>query len=202
MNDKNEADFSMPMAAIDLGSNSFHMIIAQKLQGELRTLDKRGEKVQLAAGLNEHGYLSEEAMQRGIECLRGFAKHLRGFKPESVSVLATNALRVARNRSEFIARAEEVLGFQIEISKNENLTDSGIELGKTLQNDSSLDIYTIYNKDFNDSLLVKVFDKTGQEIGRQKTLFSGKKDAAHYVNIEFDSRTNIDYDSKVTIEKM
>lgn len=103
------------IAAIDLGSNSFHMIIAQKLQGELRTLDKRGEKVQLAAGLNEHGYLSEEAMQRGIECLRGFAKHLRGFKPESVSVLATNALRVARNRSEFIARAEEVLGFQIEV---------------------------------------------------------------------------------------
>lgn len=92
--------------------------------------------------------------------------------------------------------------FQIEIEKNENLSDSGIELGKTLQNDSSLDIYTIYNKDFNDSLLVKVFDKTGQEIGRQKTLFSGKKDAAHYINIEFDSRTNIDYDSKVTIEKM
>jgi exopolyphosphatase/guanosine-5'-triphosphate,3'-diphosphate pyrophosphatase len=103
------------IAAIDLGSNSFHMIIAQQLQGELRTLDKRGEKVQLAAGLNERGYLSEEAMQRGLECLRGFAKHLRGFKPEAVTILATNALRVARNRSEFIGRAEEILGFQIEV---------------------------------------------------------------------------------------
>jgi len=103
------------IAAIDLGSNSFHMIIAQQLQGELRTLDKRGEKVQLAAGLNERGYLSEEAMQRGLECLRGFAKHLRGFKPEAVTILATNALRVARNRSEFIVRAEEILGFQIEV---------------------------------------------------------------------------------------
>lgn len=103
------------IAAIDLGSNSFHMIIAQKLQGELRTLDKRGEKVQLAAGLNEQGYLSEESMQRGLACLRGFAKHLQGFKPDCVSVLATNALRVARNRDEFISRAEEILGFQIEL---------------------------------------------------------------------------------------
>lgn len=103
------------IAAIDLGSNSFHMIIAQQLQGELRTLDKRGEKVQLAAGLNERGYLSEEAMQRGLDCLRGFAKHLQGFKPEAVTILATNALRVARNRSEFIVRAEDILGFQIEV---------------------------------------------------------------------------------------
>ncbi len=103
------------IAAIDLGSNSFHMIVAQQLQGELRTVEKRGEKVQLAAGLNERGYLSEEAMQRGLECLKGFAKHLKGFKPEAVTILATNALRVARNRSEFIGRAEDILGFQIEV---------------------------------------------------------------------------------------
>lgn len=108
-------DGSSQIAAIDLGSNSFHMIIAQRLQGELRTVDKRGEKVQLAAGLNERGYLSEESMLRGLECLRGFAKHLRGFKPEAVTIVATNALRVARNRSEFISRAEEILGFQIEL---------------------------------------------------------------------------------------
>ena len=110
-----EPEDSNQIAAIDLGSNSFHMIIANQLQGELRTIDKRGEKVQLAAGLNERGYLSEESMQRGLECLKGFAKHLRGFKPEVVTVLATNALRVARNRSEFITRAEEILGFQIEL---------------------------------------------------------------------------------------
>ena len=103
------------IAAIDLGSNSFHMIIAQQLQGELRTVEKRGEKVQLAAGLNERGYLSEESMLRGLECLRGFAKHLSGFQPEAVSVLATNALRVARNRNEFISRAEHILGFPIEV---------------------------------------------------------------------------------------
>jgi exopolyphosphatase/guanosine-5'-triphosphate,3'-diphosphate pyrophosphatase len=106
---------SNQIAAIDLGSNSFHMLIAQQLQGELRTVEKRGEKVQLAAGLNERGYLSEEAMQRGLECLRGFAKHLRNFKPEAVTIVATNALRVARNRSDFITRAEEILGFQIEL---------------------------------------------------------------------------------------
>ena len=110
-----EPQESNRIAAIDLGSNSFHMIIAKQLQGELRTVEKRGEKVQLAAGLNERGYLSEESMQRGLECLRGFAKHLQGFKPEAVTVVATNALRVARNRSEFITRAEDILGFQIEL---------------------------------------------------------------------------------------
>lgn len=103
------------IAAIDLGSNSFHMVVAQELQGEIRTLEKRGQKVQLAAGLDARGHLSEEAQQRGLDCLREFAQRIQGMNPERVSVLATNALRAARNRQEFIERAEAILGYPIEV---------------------------------------------------------------------------------------
>lgn len=103
------------IAAIDLGSNSFHMVVAQELQGEIRTIEKRGQKVQLAAGLDAKGHLSEEAQQRGLNCLREFAQRIQGMNPERVSVLATNALRAARNRQEFIERAEAILGYPIEV---------------------------------------------------------------------------------------
>ena len=103
------------IAAIDLGSNSFHMVIAQEFQGEIRTLEKRGQKVQLAAGLDDQGWLSEDAQQRGLECLREFAQRVQGMNPERVSVLATNALRAARNRQQFIDRAEAILGYPIEV---------------------------------------------------------------------------------------
>lgn len=103
------------IAAIDLGSNSFHMVIAQEFQGEIRTLERRGQKVQLAAGLDERNYLSEEAQQRGLDCLKEFAQRVQGMNPERVSVLATNALRAARNRKEFIDRAETILGYPIEV---------------------------------------------------------------------------------------
>lgn len=103
------------IAAIDLGSNSFHMVIAREFHGEFRTLEKRGQKVQLAAGLDENFQLSEEAQQRGLDCLREFAQRLQGMNPARVSVLATNALRAARNRQEFIDRAESILGYPIEV---------------------------------------------------------------------------------------
>lgn len=103
------------LAAVDLGSNSFHMMIAQELQDEIRTLEKRGQKVQLAAGLDAQGYLSEQAQQRGLECLREFAQRLQGMDPKRVSVLATNALRAARNRQAFIDQAEAILGYPIEV---------------------------------------------------------------------------------------
>ncbi|GGY53468.1 exopolyphosphatase [Bacterioplanes sanyensis] len=103
------------LAAVDIGSNSFHMVIAQELQGDIRTLEKRGQKVQLGAGLGPDGYLSAEACQRGVECLREFAQRLQGMDPKRVSVLATNALRAARNRQQFIDQAEAVLGYPIEV---------------------------------------------------------------------------------------
>jgi len=103
------------IAAVDLGSNSFHMMIAEEFQGEIRTLEKRGEKVQLAAGLDNRSCLTEEAIQRGVDCLAQFGQRLQGMDPDRVVVFATNALRAARNRREFIDRAEEVLGYPVEV---------------------------------------------------------------------------------------
>ncbi|MBU3055009.1 exopolyphosphatase [Pseudomonas indica] len=103
------------IAAIDLGSNSFHMVLAKPDQSEIRILERLGDKVQLAAGIDEARMLSEEAMQRGLDCLRRFAQLINGMPQGSVRIVGTNALREARNRSEFIRRAEELLGHPVEV---------------------------------------------------------------------------------------
>ena len=103
------------LAAIDMGSNSFHMVVARLVHGEIRTLEKMGEKVQLGAGLDSNNRLTEEAMERGLACLGRFAQRLSGMPPEAVQVVGTNALRVARNARQFMARAEKTLGYPVEI---------------------------------------------------------------------------------------
>lgn len=96
------------IAAIDLGSNSFHMVVAKAQNGEIRILERLGEKVQLAAGIDEERKLTEESMQRGLDCLKRFAQLINGMPLGAVRIVGTNALREARNRNEFIVRAEEI----------------------------------------------------------------------------------------------
>ncbi|WP_263317015.1 exopolyphosphatase [Marinobacter sp. R17] len=103
------------LAAIDMGSNSFHMVIARLIHGEIRTVEKMGEKVQLGAGLDADNNLTEDAQQRALDCLSRFAQRLQGMSPSAVQIVGTNALRVARNTNRFMERAEAVLGFPVEI---------------------------------------------------------------------------------------
>lgn len=103
------------IAAIDLGSNSFHMVVAQQFQGEIRILEKRGQKVQLAAGLDKNNYLSKQAQERGLACLREFAQRIQNMDASCLSIFATSTLRLAENRDEFIDQAEAILGHPIEI---------------------------------------------------------------------------------------
>jgi len=103
------------IAAIDLGSNSFHMVVAKAHHTEIRILERLGEKVQLAAGIDEARMLSEEAMERGLECLKRFAQLINGMPAGAVRIVGTNALREARNRNEFIQRAEAILGHPVEV---------------------------------------------------------------------------------------
>jgi hypothetical protein len=103
------------IAAIDLGSNSFHMVVAKAQNGEIRILERLGEKVQLAAGIDDERQLSEESMQRGLDCLKRFAQLINGMPLGAVRIVGTNALREARNRGEFIRRAEEILGHPVEV---------------------------------------------------------------------------------------
>ena len=103
------------IAAIDLGSNSFHMVVAKAHHTEIRILERLGEKVQLAAGINEERLLSEDSMQRGLDCLKRFAQLINGMPAGSVRIVGTNALREARNRGQFIRRAEAILGHPVEV---------------------------------------------------------------------------------------
>jgi len=103
------------LAAIDLGSNSFHMVVARLEQGELKPIEVMSEKVQLAAGLDSRGMLSEEAQQRGLDCLSRFAQRTQDQPRDSIRCVGTNALREARNADEFIEQAERILGIPLEI---------------------------------------------------------------------------------------
>ena len=102
------------LAALDLGSNSFHLIIAKIEHGEMRPVEALAEKVQLGAGL-EDGKLSQEAIDRGLACLGRFAQLLGSVEPERVRAVGTNALRVARNRHEFTVPARRILGTRIDV---------------------------------------------------------------------------------------
>jgi len=103
------------LAAIDLGSNSFRLEIAQLLGGHYRRIDYLKETVRLGGGLDARGHLSDEASERGLECLGRFARRLDGFAPSQVRAVATQTLREAKNRDAFLVRAQAVLGRPIEI---------------------------------------------------------------------------------------
>ncbi|RQO57363.1 exopolyphosphatase [Paucibacter sp. KBW04] len=108
-------DIAAPLAAIDMGSNSFRLEIAQMPRGQYKRLEYLKETVRLGAGLDAEGMLTEAAMQRGLDCLQRFAQRLKGFPPARVRAVATQTLREAKNRNAFLARAQEVLGFPIEV---------------------------------------------------------------------------------------
>ena len=103
------------LAAIDMGSNSFRLEIGQIVDGRYRRVDYLKETVRLGAGLDTNRLLTEEASGRGLACLTRFAQRLRGFLPAQVRAVATQTLREARNRDEFLARAQSVLGCPIEV---------------------------------------------------------------------------------------
>jgi len=104
-----------PLAAIDIGSNSFRIEIGQLRQGRYRRLAYLKETVRLGGGLDAKGALTEEAAQRGLDCLSRFAERLRGFEPCQVRAVATQTLREATNRNAFLIRGEAALGFPIEV---------------------------------------------------------------------------------------
>lgn len=107
------------VAAVDLGSNSFRMLVAQVVKTpsgtQLRPIDTLRESVRLAAGLTDNKLLGNEAYQRGLAAIRRFGERIRGFDPAKVRAVATNTLRVAKNAPSFIRDAEEALGFSIEV---------------------------------------------------------------------------------------
>jgi exopolyphosphatase / guanosine-5'-triphosphate,3'-diphosphate pyrophosphatase len=103
------------LAAVDLGSNSFHMVIGRYSHGQILIVDRLREMVRLGAGLDEHGRLSREAIDIALSCLERFGQRLRELRAESVRVVGTNTLRRAKRRGAFLDRARIALGHPIEI---------------------------------------------------------------------------------------
>lgn len=116
-------DLSSPLAVVDMGSNSFRLLIGRVYTTQAKgaelaqvvPLDALREPVRLAAGLTPERHLDAAARRRGLNALRRFGDRLRGFAPEQVRAVATNTLRVARNAATFLAEAEQALGFPIEV---------------------------------------------------------------------------------------
>jgi exopolyphosphatase/guanosine-5'-triphosphate,3'-diphosphate pyrophosphatase len=102
-------------AALDLGSNSFHLLIASFHDDKLRVIDRHKDMVRLAAGLDDDGRLSDAAQERALESLTKMADRLRGVPRRQIRIVGTNTLRAASNANEFMAKAEAVLGLPINI---------------------------------------------------------------------------------------
>ena len=103
------------IAAVDLGSNSFRLQVARVVEDQIYPLDSLKETVRLGAGLSADKMLDASSQQRALACLKLFGERLRGLPTHAVRVVGTNTLRVAKNSAEFLYKAEQTLGFPIEI---------------------------------------------------------------------------------------
>lgn len=103
------------LGAVDLGSNSFHMVIARFSHGQLVVMDRLRESVRLAAGLDRHNQLDAASQRRALDCLARFGERLRNLHASRVRVVGTNTLRKARAAERFRQQASRVLGHPVEV---------------------------------------------------------------------------------------
>jgi len=103
------------LAAVDLGSNSFRLEIVRLDHGQFERTEYLKEAVRQGAGLDSERNLKPQAMQRGWDCLARFGERLAGFDKTRVRAVATQTLREARNSAQFLLRAQEILGFSIDV---------------------------------------------------------------------------------------
>lgn len=103
------------LAAIDIGSNSYHMIVARYVLGQLRIVDRLRETVRMAGGLDSQGGLDPTVLARALDCLARFGERVRTMPPHRVRAIATNTVRALRNPQSFLVPAETALGHGIEI---------------------------------------------------------------------------------------
>ncbi|NVK25664.1 MAG: exopolyphosphatase [Gammaproteobacteria bacterium] len=113
--DELESEKFSKVAVLDIGSNSFHLVVARIVAGSVQIIHKAKQKVRLADGLSDDYLLSQDAIQRGIDTLQVFKASLAGFEPESVRIVATYTLRKAKNAWQFIDAAKDVFPYPVEV---------------------------------------------------------------------------------------
>jgi len=102
-------------AAVDLGSNSFHLLVARMDGGTLQVIDRHKEMVRLGEGLTNDKHLREDVAERALACLERMGQRLKDMPPERVRAVGTNTLRQVRPEARFLPRAERALGHAIEV---------------------------------------------------------------------------------------
>jgi len=103
------------LAAVDLGSNSFHLVVARHVHGQLVIIDRLREMVRLGGGVDAEGRLDPVVAARALACLERFGQRLRAMRAKNVRVVGTSALRNARRKQNFLVSARRALGHPIEI---------------------------------------------------------------------------------------
>ncbi|MEM1074447.1 MAG: Ppx/GppA phosphatase family protein [Pseudomonadota bacterium] len=104
-------------AALDLGTNSCRMLIAEPVGSGFAVVDSFSKSVQLGAGLEKSGRLSQSSMSRTIQALRICNQKLKRNKVRHMRLVATEACRRATNADEFVLRAHRETGLKLEIIK-------------------------------------------------------------------------------------
>jgi exopolyphosphatase/guanosine-5'-triphosphate,3'-diphosphate pyrophosphatase len=102
-------------AAVDLGSNSFHLLVARREHGELRVIDQIKEMIRLGGGLDQDGRLDPAVQERALACLARFGQRLRGIPAANIRAVGTQTFRRLKNANAFLAVAETALGCSIDI---------------------------------------------------------------------------------------
>ncbi|MGD9169249.1 MAG: exopolyphosphatase, partial [Candidatus Thiodiazotropha sp.] len=110
-----EADLDEAIAAIDLGSNSFHLIVARVIEGHLQIIDRIKDTVRLGEGLTEDKHLKPQVAERALECLQRYAQRLRPLPAENIRVVGTNTMRQIHPDDNFHSLAEKALLHPIDI---------------------------------------------------------------------------------------
>ncbi len=118
------------LAAVDLGSNSFHMVVARFDHGQLTVVDRLREMVRLADGLDENNHLNADSCERALACLSRFGERLRSIHAHRVRVVGTNTCRKVSESSDFLDEAESLLGHPVEVI-------SGIEEARLIYHGAS-----------------------------------------------------------------
>lgn len=133
----NTSSAGQMLAAVDLGSNSFHMIVSRADEnGNLTLIDKEKEMVRLRGGLDKNGNLDSAVEERAYQCLQRFGDRLRNIDPKNVRVAGTNTLRNMSQSDGFVRKGSKLLGHPIEIvSGQEEARLVYLGVSHTLSND-------------------------------------------------------------------
>jgi exopolyphosphatase/guanosine-5'-triphosphate,3'-diphosphate pyrophosphatase len=104
------------IAALDVGSNSFHLLVVEAQPGgPVRVLERAKEMVRLGESALDDGVISPECFDRAIRRLRSLAVQARAHRPDTLMAVATSAVREASNGRDFVEAAQRECGVALRV---------------------------------------------------------------------------------------